>query len=154
MRCSHPICRRRGVRFRYCLICQRPVAKRNFSSRHSHQQELTAITSGDNAGDTKIANTASRQSKPQHQQLQEAGAITGTADDDDDDDDDDLGPSSSPPPPPAQELKNENEGYNNDVDNSILSFQNQAEEAEEEDGDYENGGADVLKVFSNDGTDP
>jgi hypothetical protein len=39
LRCSHPICRNRGVRFRFCAACQRPVAKRNFSSRHNHPQE-------------------------------------------------------------------------------------------------------------------
>ena len=27
------------MRFRYCSACQRPVAKRNFSSRHNHPQE-------------------------------------------------------------------------------------------------------------------
>jgi len=39
LQCSHPICRHRGVRFRYCSACQRPVAKRNFSSRHNHPKE-------------------------------------------------------------------------------------------------------------------
>lgn len=39
LKCSHPICRNRGDRFRYCSACQRPVAKRNFSSRHNHPDE-------------------------------------------------------------------------------------------------------------------
>jgi hypothetical protein len=36
LKCSHPICQNRGVRFRYCEVCQTPVAKRNFSTRHNH----------------------------------------------------------------------------------------------------------------------
>jgi hypothetical protein len=36
LKCSHPICQKRGVRFRYCEVCQTPVAKRNFSTRHNH----------------------------------------------------------------------------------------------------------------------
>lgn len=34
--CSHPVCAASGRKFRYCSVCARPVAKRNFSKRHSH----------------------------------------------------------------------------------------------------------------------
>lgn len=34
--CSHPTCRQAGVKFRYCLKCRVPVAKRNFRNRHRH----------------------------------------------------------------------------------------------------------------------
>lgn len=34
--CSHEACAASGRRFRYCAICDLPVAKRNFSKRHGH----------------------------------------------------------------------------------------------------------------------
>ena len=34
--CSYPACRQAGVKFRYCLHCRVPVAKRNFRNRHRH----------------------------------------------------------------------------------------------------------------------
>ena len=34
--CSYPACRQAGVKFRYCLQCRVPVAKRNFRNRHRH----------------------------------------------------------------------------------------------------------------------
>lgn len=34
--CSYPACRQAGVKFRYCLECKVPVAKRNFRNRHRH----------------------------------------------------------------------------------------------------------------------
>jgi hypothetical protein len=34
--CSYPTCRQAGVKFRYCLHCKVPVAKRNFRNRHRH----------------------------------------------------------------------------------------------------------------------
>lgn len=34
--CSYPACRQAGVKFRYCLECKIPVAKRNFRNRHRH----------------------------------------------------------------------------------------------------------------------
>eukprot|EP00562_Extubocellulus_spinifer_P001300 CAMPEP_0178472386 /NCGR_PEP_ID=MMETSP0696-20121128/1543_1 /TAXON_ID=265572 /ORGANISM="Extubocellulus spinifer, Strain CCMP396" /LENGTH=773 /DNA_ID=CAMNT_0020099573 /DNA_START=488 /DNA_END=2809 /DNA_ORIENTATION=- len=34
--CSHPECRQSGKRFRFCAVCDLPVAKRNFLKRHSH----------------------------------------------------------------------------------------------------------------------
>jgi len=35
--CSHPTCSGSGRRFRYCSVCECPVAKRNFVKRHSHE---------------------------------------------------------------------------------------------------------------------
>lgn len=34
--CSHPGCSGSGRRFRYCAVCDLPVAKRNFTKRHGH----------------------------------------------------------------------------------------------------------------------
>lgn len=34
--CSYQACRQAGVKFRYCLYCKVPVAKRNFRNRHRH----------------------------------------------------------------------------------------------------------------------
>lgn len=34
--CSHPACASSGRKFRFCIVCQTPVAKRNFSKRHAH----------------------------------------------------------------------------------------------------------------------
>jgi hypothetical protein len=37
--CSYPACRDSGVKFRYCLFCRVPVARRNFRLRHNHEAE-------------------------------------------------------------------------------------------------------------------
>jgi len=42
--CSYLSCRNAGVKFRFCTVCQVPVAKRNFRKRHMH-------ANGDNADD-------------------------------------------------------------------------------------------------------
>lgn len=34
--CSHPVCAKSGRCFRYCAVCDIPVAKRNFPMRHAH----------------------------------------------------------------------------------------------------------------------
>jgi len=34
--CSYKACRNGGVKFRFCSVCQVPVAKRNFRQRHMH----------------------------------------------------------------------------------------------------------------------
>eukprot|EP00934_Nitzschia_sp_Nitz4_P001045 Nitzschia sp. Nitz4//scaffold116_size91068//60740//62058//NITZ4_004962-RA/size91068-processed-gene-0.44-mRNA-1//1//CDS//3329533590//1045//frame0 len=36
LQCSHSQCRSRGIRFVYCQVCGIPVAKINFTTRHSH----------------------------------------------------------------------------------------------------------------------
>lgn len=38
--CSHPVCGLNRKRFRYCAVCQVPVSKRNFSTRHSHGLQI------------------------------------------------------------------------------------------------------------------
>mmetsp|Transcript_7748 Transcript_7748/g.8859 ORF Transcript_7748/g.8859 Transcript_7748/m.8859 type:complete len:322 (+) Transcript_7748:65-1030(+) len=43
--CSHPTCRLSGRRFRFCAVCQVPVAKRNFARRHTHGLSLMEINS-------------------------------------------------------------------------------------------------------------
>lgn len=45
--CSYPSCRQAGVKFRYCLHCKVPVAKRNFRNRHRH-----GVPGGDGASDS------------------------------------------------------------------------------------------------------
>ncbi|KAL7539715.1 hypothetical protein ACHAXR_009529 [Thalassiosira sp. AJA248-18] len=49
--CSYTACRQAGVKFRYCLHCKVPVAKRNFRNRHRH-----GVPGGDgaNASDEEI----------------------------------------------------------------------------------------------------
>lgn len=34
--CTHPVCAKSGRKFRWCSVCQIPVAKRNFGKRHGH----------------------------------------------------------------------------------------------------------------------
>ncbi|KAL9189268.1 hypothetical protein ACHAXT_011758 [Thalassiosira profunda] len=46
--CSYPACRQAGVKFRYCLHCKVPVAKRNFRNRHRH-----GVPGGDGASDAE-----------------------------------------------------------------------------------------------------
>mmetsp|Transcript_30498 Transcript_30498/g.46193 ORF Transcript_30498/g.46193 Transcript_30498/m.46193 type:complete len:322 (+) Transcript_30498:93-1058(+) len=43
--CSHPACRMSGRLFRFCAVCQVPVAKRNFARRHTHGLSLSEIIS-------------------------------------------------------------------------------------------------------------
>jgi len=45
--CSYPSCRQAGVKFRYCLHCKVPVAKRNFRNRHRH-----GVPGGDGGSDS------------------------------------------------------------------------------------------------------
>src|SRR5210317_1495664 len=45
--CSYPACRQAGVKFRYCLHCKVPVAKRNFRNRHRH-----GVPGGDGGSDS------------------------------------------------------------------------------------------------------
>jgi len=39
LKCSHPVCREKGIKFRYCAPCQKAVAKRNFRKRHAHPEQ-------------------------------------------------------------------------------------------------------------------
>ena len=54
LKCSHPICQKRGVRFRYCEVCQTPVAKRNFSTRHNHPPDEFPETNEEVETKTKL----------------------------------------------------------------------------------------------------
>jgi len=36
LKCAHPLCQGQGVKFQFCMYCDRPVAKRNFRNRHLH----------------------------------------------------------------------------------------------------------------------
>jgi hypothetical protein len=47
--CSYPACRQAGVKFRYCLHCKVPVAKRNFRNRHRH-----GVPGGDGASASDV----------------------------------------------------------------------------------------------------
>ena len=38
--CSHAGCASEGIKFAWCKVCARPVAKRNFRKRHSHSEVL------------------------------------------------------------------------------------------------------------------
>ena len=53
--CSFPLCRNAGAKFRYCLHCKVPVAKRNFRNRHKHGKGTSSPTvpssSTDNANE-------------------------------------------------------------------------------------------------------
>mmetsp|Transcript_2216 Transcript_2216/g.3192 ORF Transcript_2216/g.3192 Transcript_2216/m.3192 type:complete len:340 (-) Transcript_2216:122-1141(-) len=47
--CSYPECSLSGARFKYCAVCEIPVAKRNFARRHSHGLlSLRGFASGEN----------------------------------------------------------------------------------------------------------
>lgn len=58
--CSFPACRAAGAKFRYCLHCKVPVAKRNFRNRHKHG----------NLGDKKKA-SPSQEKKDVKEELEE-----------------------------------------------------------------------------------
>jgi hypothetical protein len=53
--CTHDVCRKRGVRFLYCAYCDEPVAKGNFSTRHSHpgQERRGSQSKDDSSGANK-----------------------------------------------------------------------------------------------------
>jgi hypothetical protein len=41
LHCSHPSCKKDGVKFRFCQHCEKAVAKRNFRKRHAHPELLS-----------------------------------------------------------------------------------------------------------------
>jgi len=49
--CSYFSCRNAGIKFRYCIKCKVPVAKRNFHQRHSHGFANIANLSGETDGE-------------------------------------------------------------------------------------------------------
>jgi hypothetical protein len=49
LRCSHIQCQNKGIRFVYCRVCDVPVAKINFSTRHKHgdAQDASSLSSSE-----------------------------------------------------------------------------------------------------------
>ena len=45
LKCSHPSCRASGVKFRYCKVCDIPVAKRAFWRKHIHEEGQETVPS-------------------------------------------------------------------------------------------------------------
>jgi hypothetical protein len=41
--CSYFACRNAGIKFRYCVYCKLPVAKRNFAKRHRHTGKISSV---------------------------------------------------------------------------------------------------------------
>ena len=84
--CSFPSCRSAGAKFRYCLHCKVPVAKRNFRNRHKHgnigDKKKAAIQS---PSDTP--NEAPQAKKEEEDMPQEEDYAVGHADDDDEGED-------------------------------------------------------------------
>ena len=55
LKCTHPACQRKGIRFVYCKVCNVPVAKINFTTRHKHgfpKKSPNVSVSDDTCGDT------------------------------------------------------------------------------------------------------
>jgi hypothetical protein len=47
--CSYFACRNAGIKFRYCVYCKLPVAKRNFAKRHRHSGKIPNNEGSDDA---------------------------------------------------------------------------------------------------------
>ncbi|KAL3945065.1 MAG: hypothetical protein SGBAC_000856 [Bacillariaceae sp.] len=45
--CSYDQCRNAGIKFRYCVFCSLPVAKRNFFKKHKHEGKIPPDRLGD-----------------------------------------------------------------------------------------------------------
>lgn len=95
--CSFPSCRAAGAKFRYCLHCKVPVAKRNFRNRHKHG----------NLGDKKKASPSQEKTDVEEEHEEEMGGTnpegkteerrsSEETTDDSKEDDGDLKPSASP----------------------------------------------------------
>ncbi len=68
--CSYFACRNAGIKFRYCVYCKLPVAKRNFAKRHRHwgkiapgdlPKDVLDSTSGDDDLSTSDQGTTTEQ---------------------------------------------------------------------------------------------
>jgi len=57
--CSYFSCRNAGIKFRYCIKCKVPVAKRNFHQRHSHGFTNIANLSGETDGEDNYSDEGS-----------------------------------------------------------------------------------------------
>jgi len=79
--CSYFACRNAGIKFRYCVYCKLPVAKRNFAKRHRHSgkipdsdvaKDVVAGNVTDISPDDEPTSSSARASPQQIQQLQKA----------------------------------------------------------------------------------
>jgi hypothetical protein len=57
--CSYQACRTAGVKFRYCLVCKKPVTKQNFRSRHLHAD----LTNPDDASSEKMQTSSTKKNR-------------------------------------------------------------------------------------------
>lgn len=80
--CSYPSCRQAGVKFRYCLHCKVPVAKRNFRNRHRHGLPGGA---GEDDDDESISSGEEGTAEESDGKIA-ANPVESLKDDDDDDD--------------------------------------------------------------------
>ena len=79
-----PACRNAGVKFRYCSVCEAPVAKRNFGRRHTHGGQkvprkyspnnggTTTTTTSSDAADAAAAPTTTSRSKRSSEQFKQS----------------------------------------------------------------------------------
>lgn len=71
--CSHSLCFSKGVKFRYCLHCNKAVAKRNFRRRHAHpeifgnKQQILTLEHDDSNNMTNNRNVTSTTKKKEEE---------------------------------------------------------------------------------------
>jgi len=53
--CSHAKCQNKGIRFVFCIVCDEPVAKINFKTRHSHPDVLKKKPQSTNSNNSSAA---------------------------------------------------------------------------------------------------
>lgn len=88
--CSYPSCRQAGVKFRYCLHCKVPVAKRNFRNRHRHGVpggDGGSVTGEDDESISSVEEGTAEESDGKIAAATANPAESLKNDDDDDDDD-------------------------------------------------------------------
>jgi hypothetical protein len=61
--CSHEQCRKVGVRFLYCSVCNEAVAKGNFFTRHGHGLRRQGVSNPSTSEDNKNATTKTKRNK-------------------------------------------------------------------------------------------
>ncbi len=98
--CAYPSCRNAGVKFRYCLHCKVPVAKRNFRNRHRHgvmedcsdEEDASEEEEVDKTCKVEVGTTATDiHGEICHPVGNNIGSAAGGDNNDDDDDDDYTG---------------------------------------------------------------
>lgn len=55
--CSHPLCQKKGIRFAYCKVCDVPVAKINFSTRHKHDDAIGTLGQSTSSNSSGVASS-------------------------------------------------------------------------------------------------